>query len=274
LSIAGVVLFILACCGTISEQARTETAYVFGRDPIWQQRNARWLSIHAAKANWDRGFSPALLETATILALETQPGSRVLMSDIGLPMWAAPHLHVIDADGLVDKHLADAPSVRGETFEGPPIPTREQIESELRAQLGDREFTSEVRRWLREETRRLYREEVMQRNVRMIMEHIRPEYIIVFQVTPTPWLIESGIRYPETIDRVTQHPGFEDYQWRQAWPKTGDNVWNILYRREDVPMELTQQEREERLEHLIQRNPRILNFRLMDELGRIIHTDN
>jgi hypothetical protein len=272
-TIAGNALFLLACAGTIAEQARTETAYVFGRDPIWQKREVQWLSLNHVRENINRGFTPALLEAASILALETQPGSRILMSDIGLPMWAAPHLNVIDADGLVDKYLADAPSVRGETFEGPPIPSREQIESELRGQLGNREIDAEVRQWLRHESERLYREEVTQRNVRMIMENIRPEYILVFEVHPGSGTAEPGIRYPEIIERVTRHPGFEDYEWRQSWPKTGDNVWNHLYRRKDVPLELTRQERDRRLEQLIQRNPRVLIFRVMDELGRIIPTE-
>jgi len=38
--------------------------------------------------------------------------TTIYMSDIGYPMWVNPTMSLIDVDGLVDRYMGDAPSVR------------------------------------------------------------------------------------------------------------------------------------------------------------------
>jgi hypothetical protein len=258
----GLAVFLLAAAGTLTEQLRTETAYVFGRDPIWVERTQRWLSVAAVRERLSRGFEPALLDTTAALALETQPGTTIFMSDIGLPLWSSPYLRVIDADGLVDRRIADAPRFREP-------PTRAEILRELLADVGNRPLTRRDRRDLRQQAERLYREEVTDRNARLVMERLRPEYILVFEVHPGTDTSQPGHRYPEIIEHATRLPEFQNYTLARSWPKAEGNVWNHLYRRSDVEAELTAEERAQRLNTLRIRNPHIRIFALLQAASQL-----
>ncbi|MCB2155304.1 hypothetical protein KQI84_10480 [bacterium] len=249
--------FAVMALSTAFEQAKINTVYIFGKDPMWLKKSGDWYSWDAIKANYAKSFAGPLGEIADYLLLNTQDDAWILMSDIGQPMWFAEHLNLVDVDGLTDKYLADAPSVRDETFGGEPLISREEI---YRSILKDRNIVDpkpDQEKQLHEEANRRYMERMWDRNTRYIMEEVKPEYIIVFMLHngkgPDVW----GRAYPDAVMYATQHPGFQDYEedWRGI--KQPGDVWNHIYRRKDVPKTVSKDTQIARLKGAIRRNPRM-----------------
>ncbi len=245
-------VFGLLAFFALHEQSRVETVYIFSRDPMWYERADQWWRVDKLDKQFDQGYACALQTVGEYLMLNTADDSKIFMSDIGLPAWFAPHLSIIDVDGLVDKYLADAPSVRDETFGGEPILPVSVLEAEFEGVNAYQRATN------------LRRERVMDRNVRYVMEQMRPEYILTFEQHPGGDLSEPGYIYPEPVSNVARHPAFDKY-YVEVWHaiKTGNNVYNHLYRRKDVPPEIDPKVQLERTRVALERNPRITRLAIV-----------
>ncbi|MBX3729986.1 MAG: hypothetical protein KF858_12430 [Candidatus Sumerlaeia bacterium] len=214
------------------EQFRVSTAYVFGESVTWYERDAGWLAPAGVAHNFNKPFQPELLGVTEALVLETQDGTTILMSDIGLPMWAAPHLRLIDVDGLTDKVIADAPSARALAFGG--------------FGLGDLEG------WR-------HRERVLARATAYVLEHRRPEYVLAFEQHFGRGPDNEGAIYPRLVANVL---ALSPDEWLEIarTPKTASDVWNHLLLRADVPRDVPDVVRRARLSRAARENPRIGAF--------------
>lgn len=263
----------LAACvaGTCIEQLRVDTAYVFHRDPLWIERKPTWLHPRQVARGFTDSYSVALGPVAETLLLRTPAGASVFMSDIGFPGWICPHLDIVDVDGLTDQYLADAPSVRKESFGGPPIPTIAEVRAKVEANAAD----STPREWIDSGTAHDYRRAVAERNTRYLMLSRRPEWILAFEVHYGKGPDVPGMVYPEPVADALRHPAFADYHevWRGV--KTGGDVWNHLYARQDAA-EPGKEERLARMELCARINPRMarmaeLLYREMAQSGELAH---
>jgi hypothetical protein len=214
------------------EQFRVSTAYVFGDSATWFEREAGWLAPGQVARNFGKSFQPELLGVTEALMLETQDGATILMSDIGLPMWAAPHLRLIDVDGLTDKVIADAPSARALAFGG--------------VALG------ELDGWR-------HRERVLARATAYVLEHRRPEYVLAFEQHFGRGPDSEGALYPRLVAHVLARSPDEWIEIART-PKTASDVWNHLLLRGDVPRDVPEAVRRARLLRAVRDNPRIGAF--------------
>ncbi len=106
------VAAVLAASFAVTGQMRVDTAYVFHRDPMWMSREPGWLNPATATGNFQKTYSLALESITEELLFRTADDSTIFMSDIGFPGWTLPYLTIIDVDGLTNKYIAHAPSVR------------------------------------------------------------------------------------------------------------------------------------------------------------------
>ncbi len=104
--------FGIAAIAAIVGQFRVDTAHVFYREPMWMTRDADWMKPANAARNYGKSFSVALEGISDELLQRTARGSSIFMSDIGFPGWVRPDLEIVDVDGLTNRFLAGAPSVR------------------------------------------------------------------------------------------------------------------------------------------------------------------
>lgn len=256
------LLFVIASF----EQMRIDTAYVFGPDPLWFPRQADWHQLDTIHSRYTGGFSPPLAEVANAIALNTIDNASILMSDIGQPAWFRPDLRIIDVDGLTDKVIADAPSVRSHEYGGIGIESLAGIENNLRAVRADWSDSA-----IAAEARRLHRERVMQRAVNYVMEVERPAYILAFEQHQGAGPDSPGYVYPDLVRLATEHPDFENY--REVWRgiKTGNDVWNHLYTRDDVDHAISPSLRVERFQRIVRENPRLRGTveKLYEELAEL-----
>lgn len=243
------------------EQSRIETAYVFGRDPLWFERPTRWLAPANLRAQLNSGFTPALQDVAEHLLLNTADDAWILTSDIGAPMWFSLHLNLLDVDGLTDKVIADAPSVRRETYGAAPIRTPAQTHQQLVEEAGGADhLTRAMRRSLLLRAEQQSRALVLDRALRYSMEHHEPEYILLFVQHGGRGPDEPGYVYPELLRRAAAHPQFAHYteDWRSL--KAAPDVWNHLYRRDDVPEAIEPAMRRARAARALRFNPRVAHL--------------
>jgi tetratricopeptide (TPR) repeat protein len=147
-------------------------------------------------------------------------------------MWVAPHLTLIDVDGLTDKVVADAPSVRAVRFGG--------------IGIGD------------EGAR--HRNAVLERAAAYALDVHRPEYVLAFEMHNGLGPDAPGFVYPELVAHVLGRAQKDAYSeiWRGV--KTDGDVWNHLLARPDAATEVPAETRRARLLHAIELCPRVSGF--------------
>jgi tetratricopeptide (TPR) repeat protein len=246
--------FGLALAGLNLEQLRIESAYIFGPDPIWATRQPRWWTPTTVRRNLGRGFMPPLTPISDWLLLNTPDGATVFTSDFGQPMWYSTHLHHLDVEGLTDKHLAHAPSVRDDGD----IPSRRALRQRAIAEffpLGV--LSARDERQVRAQTDRKDFEAHLIRNTDYILARRKPEYLILFIQTPTGQPTETGMVYPAISDRIHKDPRrARDYDVAHTFSKV-PGVYNWIYRRKDADAApVSDAVKLERLRRALDRNPR------------------
>jgi hypothetical protein len=192
---------VFGCCCTAvvvllsGVQQRTETVYIFSKDALWFSRDAGWFRPAVLHARLHEGWGVALGPISARFVQEVPPAGSLFLSDIGLPGWVLPTEMLIDVDGLTNRELAHAPSVR--------IP-------ELDAAAHRRAY------------------------VELLMAESPPDLLLAFEQHLGKGPDVPGYVYPEPIAIAVQQPRFAEY--REVWRtlKTGQDVWNHLYRREGV----------------------------------------
>lgn len=292
----------LALIAAGREQMKIGSIYLFGREPNAYKRNADWVEMKTIRRVWGSGFSPPLQNVADWMLFNCQRHSTIFMSDIGYPMWLNPDISLIDVDGLTNKHIADAPSVRiamksraeflrevetrhrnqysptaaeldrlrkaaqaRETpvaeNNAPPAPpaakTPAPIDPEQLARFrATRPLSAEEERRIREETNRLYRDQVTKRNRRYVLRR-EPEYCNIFLNHQTNDVKSPGWPYPEISRAVHESPEFKQRYTEVITLNKYFSSWNHIFRRNDVPAEVAQEELYQRLRTGIRRNPRM-----------------
>lgn len=243
--------FSLALLGLSVEQLRIGYVYVFHREPNWYPRGNAWRPIDEVRENYSNGFSAPLGPVSDWMLLNTQAGASIFMSDIGQPLWFSQHLNLYDVDGLTDKFLAHAPSVRGDL---------KSPERHLADVLRERNQADPTPRQLDEakaEARKRDFNAHLDRNAKYILEQEKPEYLLIFIQHEDGNPAKRGWPYPEISARVYNNPIRErDYEllWQEV--KIG-GVYNNVFRRKDVPIGITDSEKVARLKRVIELNPRL-----------------
>ncbi|MDX1973001.1 MAG: hypothetical protein SFY68_10770 [Candidatus Sumerlaeia bacterium] len=188
------------CCSAVvvllsGVQQRTETVYIFSRDAMWFEREARWFHPSVLHGRLYEGWGVALGPISARFVQEVPAGGSLFLSDIGLPGWVLPTETLIDVDGLTNRELAHAPSIR--------IPELDAASH-----------------------RRAY--------VELLMAETPPDLLLAFEQHLGKGPDVPGYVYPEPVAIAVQQPRFAEYSevWRTL--KTGNDVWNHLYRREGV----------------------------------------
>lgn len=245
------VLAVYLLFGTAVEQARITSVSIFGPDSIyWASRQNFWWLPRKIESAYGRGFSPPLAEVSNYLLLETQDDSWIFMSDIGQPLWFATHLSLYDVDGLTDPFLAHAPSARGK------LKTKEDHYQDLLRERQIKHPTPEQKHELALAAHRRHFEAHIKRNAEYVMDRRRPEYLLLFLNHSKRDPKSQGWPYPEISAAVYNHPNMKEYVEDAALPKIG-NVFNHVYRRQDVKRNVPDGVKLERLFKTIERNPRM-----------------
>lgn len=243
-------LVCAAALGIAAEQARVGYVYIFGRDPIDIPRVAGWWRPSSVWHAYRRGFSEPLAEVSRHLLLNTQDGASIFMSDIGQPLWFCGHLALYDACGLCDRKLAHAPSERGGIA---------RAEDHLRELVAAESTPPDALRMeqLRLMARRREFDAHIARNARYILDDARPEYLLIFLNHPDGDTGGTGYPYPE-ISAAIHRDAVRERDYEPVWRGMKiPNVWNVLYRRRDVPAEVAPEVRAARLLRVLERNPRL-----------------
>jgi tetratricopeptide (TPR) repeat protein len=241
----------LVLAGNALEQARVGYVYVFGRDPMWLPRGQNWSAPEEVRKAYTRGFSPPLGPVSDWMLLNTVDGGSIFMSDIGQPLWFASHLNLYDVDGLTDKHLAHAPSVRGN------LKTPQEHYADILRERNIVSPTPAQEKQFRLEAQKRDFDAHLARNTDYILRQKRPEYLLIFLNHEGGDPNKRGWPYPEISARVYNDPARETeytFLWRE--PKVA-NVWNTVFRRNDVPVTVPDEVKVERLRRTIERNPRL-----------------
>lgn len=243
------IVFLLAANAV--EQGRIDAVYIFSKDGIyWSQRPQGWQRPAAIRKSYSRGFVPPLQYVSEYLLLNTQDDAWIFMSDIGQPLWYSEHLNLYDVDGLTDPFLAHAPSTRGN------LPTLEEHARRIKEEWRVTQPDAEQRAKILDEARRRDFEAFLDRNTRYIMEQRRPEYLLLFINHESNNPKSAGGAYPQISWRVYAHPNMKDYVEDTAISKIG-NVYNHVFRRADVPREVPNRVKLDRLYRIVERNPRM-----------------
>ena len=237
--------------GIAYEQSRIHSVSIYGPNAIhWGHRSYMWWLPDRVERDFSRGFSPPLKDVSDYLLLHTQDDASIFMSDIGQPLWFARHLNLYDVDGLTNPYLAHAPSTAGR------IPSEEEVYEKLVAERDVEKLTSEERERLEKQARRQRFQLFIERNADLVMERWRPEYLLIFINHTRPDPDTRGFAYPEISRAVYNHPAREEYVEQAAISKIG-NVFNHVYRRKEVPEQVPDAVKYERLMETIDRNPRM-----------------
>lgn len=246
--------------GTAYEQLNIHSVSIYGPgSEYWGGRPAFWYLPGKVKENYAKGFSPPLAPVSDYLLLETQDDGWIFMSDIGQPLWFAEHLNLYDVDGLVDPLLGHAPSKRGN------IPKPKQIYKELIMGQGDSVGTKEGKplkqktaqnEFLWKQAQKMEFNQFIERNAKIIMEQRSPEYLLIFLNHPKPDPKSKGYPYPEISREVYNHPNMKNYEENTTIPKIG-NVYNHIFRRNDIERQVPDEVKIKRLYRAIKRNPRM-----------------
>lgn len=130
------------------------SVYIFDKTPSPYPRAAdslRWRNVRKAVYS---GFSPPLQNVADWILDNCQSNTTIYMSDIGYPLWLNPTISLIDVDGLTNKVIADAPSVRGKYPPAEDFIAKSIAEWKLRQELPPEEMKA-----IAEETKKLVAEQ-------------------------------------------------------------------------------------------------------------------
>jgi tetratricopeptide (TPR) repeat protein len=164
-------------------------------------------------------------------------------------MWIASHLNCLPFEGLTDKYLGDAPSVRGEL-----LSLDEHIERVFAESESDEVPPSKS--WDRQRfmiAQKNYTSEHTERDTNYVMREQRPEYLLLF------------VRHQENGESALDRPilraiheseeRINDYVLDVELLKFKPN-YNAIYRRKDVPAGIPDRLKLERLRQAIELNPR------------------
>lgn len=233
------------------EQLSIGGVSIYGKESVyWGGRPNLWWVPDNIRMHYSKGFAPPLADVSDYLLLETQADASIFMSDIGQPLWFASHLNLYDVDGLTDPWLAHAPSRRGR------IKPLEQIYEDLLRERGIKDPKPEQEEQLMDEAKRREFNLFIERNANLIMENRRPEYLLIFLNHERPDPKSRGWAYPQISGAVYGHENIKDYVDDAQIPKIG-NVYNHIFRREDVKKEVPDRVKLQRLFKTIERNPRM-----------------
>lgn len=208
------VILLLGC--SIYHQQKINVVYIFSKDPLWFPREKGWVKPSELHAKLHQGWALALAPISLELAKEIPDGSSVLMSDIGLPGWLMPEVSIVDVDGLTNRDLAFAPSIRkpGATREGQLTTTIQSLFSGPDA----------------------------------------PEYVLAFEQHFGNGPSIPGNVYPQPVALATKTERFQEYD--QVWHgvKAEGDVWNHLYRHKNTEP-ISQAQHFERIHSALETSP-------------------
>lgn len=242
-------LFLAAVIGSSLEQTQIRTVDVWGSKARWYARQEGWSTLQAMLANYHKGFAPPLPRVADWLQLNSQDGASIFMGDIGWPMWIASHLNCLPFEGLTDKYLGDAPSVRGEL-----LSLEEHIERTFEESKSDEVPNSEGRdRHLLQIAQKSYTSEHTARDVDYVMRKQRPEYLLLF--------VRHQKNGDIALDRPILRAIYESRERREDYVLAAEVLkfkpnYNAIYRRKDVPVGISDRAKLDRLRQSIELNPR------------------
>ena len=175
------------------------------------------------------------------------------MSDIGQPLWFASHLDLLDVDGLTDKYLAHAPSVRGD------LPSVDTHLAEILREPGFRNATGGQRAVARRRAQRRDFEAHLARNADYVLVEKEADYLLLFLQYRDAGASGRGapFPYPKISAVVYHHPRrAADYLQAAALPKAAQ-VENTIFRRRGLAADLPDWIKAERLRRTFERNPRL-----------------
>jgi len=273
------------------------SVYIFDKNPSSYPRAADALRWDTIRRTMHSGFSPPLQNVADWILNNCQSNTTIFMSDIGYPLWLNPHISLIDVDGLTNKVVADAPSARGKNKSAEEFVSESIEETKLRQPLSPQELNAleaEVRAALpaaeseepnatlktlldermrkaklekplpegvllqaRADGIRRYHDARWKRAARYVLQR-QPEYMNIFlthsnQNDPK----STGWPYPDISKEVYNSPEFkENYVEMEALNKYFAS-WNHFFRRKDVPVGISPEEKVLRLTAGVRRNPRM-----------------
>lgn len=241
----------LGICLLLSGRHQFQVGYlfIFHRDPLIIPRPADWARWNNIRNSMNSGYSVALQSVGDWMMRNCAENTTIFMSDIGYPMWVAPDMSLIDVDGLVDRHLADAPSVRLH------LKSRADYRAEVLARRKlTPPLTAEQQRQVEAEALRLYKDQVLERNRRYVLRR-EPEYCNIFLQGKTA--NSPGYPYPDISRVVHQSKEFKDnYVEVTSFVKTTAS-YNTIYRRKEVPVKVDPELVLRRLKNALARNPRL-----------------
>ncbi len=249
---AAYLVFGAALVGTSLDQLRVDSSFVWGPGrAVWKIRPPEWYTPASVRSRLRQGFEAPLPVISDWLLMNTPDGATIFTSDFGQPMWFATHLNHLDVDGLTDRHLAHAPSVRGD------LPTLEEHYAVIAAQRFPDGVTREE-----EDRAHAYAEIAdfeahLARNTEYILAERKPDYLIFFIQSGGPEPNENGRVYPEISARIHRDPRrAAEYEVAAVLPKV-EGIHNWIYRRRDVAQpHVGDRVKLERLRRTLERNPR------------------
>lgn len=193
-SLASILAAFLLLTSTL-EQQRVEAVYIFSEEPLWFSREKGWWTPRQLEAQFQEGWSTALGSISAELTTTLPDGSSILLSDIGLPGWLMPKVQIIDVDGLTNRDLAFAASVRK------PGATRDSHQIEFIENL--------------------------------LASENPPDYLLTFEQHFGKGPAVPGYVYPRVVSIAQSTPAFGNYQEIWKGTKAQGDVWNHLYQHND-----------------------------------------